>query len=147
MVKRQRQSWLELGLLLVLLFVGYALAGWFLTAYRTIGLGWLGTLAITTHLAWAGMGAMMVATAWVLGLVWTGAYWLAWPQDLPWAGVAPWAGLLTLGWALGLSLAVGVALVRRKLLVAGYRRLEVFWLLMVIAITGLGCGGLGTAHF
>lgn len=135
-ISRVQFSWIHI----TALFLEYILAGWLLSAYNAPWFIWAGTGAVTLHLAWAGFDAVALAVAWMVGIVWAGAFAYAWPKSIPWVGVAVWAGALALIWILGVALALTLAKAQRAFESVGSSKIQVFWILVIIAYMGLDLG-------
>lgn len=129
-------SWIHL----TALFLEYILAGWLLSACKATWFTWAGTQAVTLHLAMVGFDAVALAVAWIIGIVWAGAFSKAWPRSVPWAGVTVWATAWALIWILGLALVLTLAKAETAMKSIGLGKTQAFWVLMIITWVGLGLG-------
>ena len=133
--------WQRLPLLhLAVLFIEYILGAWLLSDFNAPWFTWVGTLAITSHLAWVGPDAIALAVAWIVGIVWAGAFSMAWPKSVPWVGYAAWAAALALSWILGLVLALTLAKTEKTMKLNGLRKPQAFCILVLITWMGLRIG-------
>ena len=132
----KRLSWTYL----TALFLEYILAGWLLSACNATWFTWAGTQAVTLHLALVGFDAVALAVAWIIGIVWAGAFSMAWPRSIPWAGITVWAAALALIWILGLTLILTLAKAQRSMISVGLSKTQTFLILVIITWVGLGLG-------
>ncbi|AFY90605.1 hypothetical protein [Chroococcidiopsis thermalis] len=127
-------------LYLLVLLLGYIGTGWLLSDCNANWFTWTGTQVITVHLAWVGFDAVALAVAWIVLLVWVGAFAMTWPQSIPWAGIPPWAFGLAMTWIMALGLILTLAQVKHALLSAGLNKHFAFWFLAIFTSVGLGIG-------
>lgn len=132
---------------LTALFLEYVLAGWLLSAYNVAWLTWVGTQAVTLHLAMVGFDAVALAVAWIVGIMWAGAFTYAWPKSIPWVGVAGWAAALALSWILGLVLILNLAKAHRAMKAIGFSKTQAFLILVIVTWVGLGIGRIVNTKF
>lgn len=103
------------GVYLILLGMGCVAAGWLLAAFQVPWFVWCGTLGVMGHLARAKSDAIVLASAWVVLLMFiaavTKAWTPAWYSNLPWENARLWARGLLLIWlgATGLVLLLAFA--------------------------------------
>jgi len=79
------------GAYLLVLWLGYMVAGRLLAVYNVPAAIWLGTFMATLHLAWAGIGAIALGMVWVLVLIWIAAITYAMPVYMHSLDGRPWA--------------------------------------------------------
>ena len=136
MLRLKRISWTYL----TPLFLEYILAGWLLSACNALWFIWFGTLTVTLHLAMVGFDAVALAIAWIVCLVWAGAFSSDWPKSIPWAGISVWAVFLALSWIFALVLALTLAKTQKTMKFVGISNTQTFLILTGIAWLGLGLG-------
>ena len=136
LTRLNKNSWIYL----IALLLEYIFVGWLLSDCKVPWLTWAGTQAVTVHLAWVGFDAVAIAIAWNVALIWAGAFSYTWPQSIPWAGVPVWAFALAVIWILALILVLTLAQSQNVIASMGFRKPQVFWLLVIIAWVGLGVG-------
>jgi hypothetical protein len=122
------------GAYLLVLWLGYVVAGQLLAVYNVPTVLWLGTFIATLHLAWAGTGAIAMGMVWVLVLIWIAAITYAMPAYLHSLDGSVWAISLFKLWARGIILVL--------LLAFAHRSLDAFWLLLGLVWSALGLGAL-----
>lgn len=132
---------------LTALLLESVIAGWLLSDYNVSWLTWAGTEAVTVHLAWVGFDAVALAIVWIIGLVWAGAFSLAWLKSIPWAGISVWAASLSVMWFLGLALVLTLAQAETIMRFIGLRKTQAFWILIAITWIGLALGRLAENIF
>lgn len=120
--------------------IQYILAAWLLSDCNAPWITWFGTQALTLHLAWVGTDAVALAVAWIICLVWGGAFSIAWPKSIPWAGFSVWAVFLALTWILALVLILTLAKAERAMKFVGTNHTQSFLILVIITWVGLGLG-------
>ena len=143
MSRLKRLSWTYL----TPLFLEYILAGWLLSACKAPWFTWAGTLAVTLHLAMVGFDAVALAVAWIVGIVWAGAFFRTWPSSVPWAGVSVWAATLALIWILALALVLTLAKAERAMKSVGLSKTQAFCVLVIITWVGLALGRIVDSGF
>ncbi len=94
---------------LAILFFGYAIAGWILTAYAAPKFVWALTLLLTVHLAKVGPDAIALSITWIVALLWGAAYIGAHPQDIRWTVENAWGISLLVLWLLAVLLVLLLA--------------------------------------
>jgi hypothetical protein len=124
---------------LVLLWLGYGLVGWLLSAYRVPTSVWIGTLMMTFYLAWAGLDAIALASIWVVGVLSIGAIRHAWMWQIvrPYYQIEPLVLLII--WLLSLGLVVFTAIAHKQLQ-KRFNRAQVLYRLISSAWFGLALG-------
>jgi hypothetical protein len=130
------------GAYLLVLWLGYLVAGRLLAVYNVSTAIWLGTFMATLHLAWAGTGAIALGMVWVLVLIWIAAISYAMPVYIHSLDGSPWAISIFMLWARGTILVLMLAFARRFLEPWHLRRTAAFWLLLGLVWSALGLGGL-----
>jgi hypothetical protein len=136
MLSLKRLPWIHLTAVLI----EYILAAWLLSDCNAPWISWFGTQALTLHLAWVGTDAVALAVAWIICLVWGGAFSIAWPKSIPWAGFSVWAVFLALTWILALGLILTLAKAERTMKFGGMNNTQSFLILVIITWVGLGLG-------
>ncbi|MGB8701621.1 MAG: hypothetical protein WCD18_19575 [Thermosynechococcaceae cyanobacterium] len=127
---------------LVVLWMGYLVAGWILAAYNAPKILWIGTLAATMHLAWAGTGAIALAMVWILALIWIAALAYAQPLDAPWTDGRSWAESIFRLWLRGIIFVLLLGFSHRFFTPWGLSRTQSFGVLLSITWSALGFGAL-----
>ncbi len=130
------------GSYLLVLWLGYVVAGQLLAVYHVPAILWLGTLMATLHLAWAGTGAIAIGMVWVLVLIWIAAITYAMPAYIHALDGSVWAISLFKLWARGIILVLLLAFANRFLEPWHLRRKDAFWLLAGLVWSALGLGAL-----
>lgn len=136
MLSLKQLPWIHLTAVLI----EYILAAWLLSDCNAPWITWFGTQALTLHLAWVGTDAVALAVAWIICLVWGGAFSIAWPKSIPWAGFSVWAVFLALTWILALGLILTLAKAERAMKFVGMNNTQSFLILVIITWVGLGLG-------
>lgn len=136
MLSLKRIPWVHLAAV----FIEYILAAWLLSDCNAPWVSWFGTQALTLHLAWVGSDAVALAIAWIVCLVWAGAFSMAWPKSIPWAGISVWAIFLALVWIFALVLVLTLAKTEKTMKFIGVSNTRAFLILTGIAWLGLGLG-------
>jgi hypothetical protein len=142
MVQGQLPKIARTGAYLLVLWLGYLVAGRLLAVYNVPPVLWLGTFLATLHLAWAGTGAIAVGMVWVLVLIWIAAIGYAMPVHIQSLDGRPWAISIFLLWARGIILVLMLAFSHRFLEPWNLRRTDAFWFLVGLVWSALGLGGL-----
>lgn len=130
------------GAYLLVLWLGYVVAGQLLAVYNVPAAIWLGTFMATLHLAWAGTGAIALGMVWVLVLIWIAAITYAMPAYMHSLDGSPWAMSLFMLWARGIILVLMLAFAHRFLESWNLRQNDTFWLLVGLVWSALGLGAL-----
>lgn len=126
---------------LVILFLGYALAGWVLEAYGAPSFVWILTLLLTVHLARVGPDAIALSITWVVGLLWSAAYLGIHPQEIRWAHGGIWGLSLLCLWILALFLVLQLAFAQRFIPTNKDKTTQKFYFLVKLIWGGLALGG------
>jgi hypothetical protein len=138
MLRLSYANWIKL----LILFLGYGVAGWLLSAYHASWLIWLVVEAMIVHLAWSGTGAIALATFGIAGIIWSATLAKAWFRVVPWVGVPVWAIAIGFSWLLGMALALNLAFIAQNLAFSGFKKAQIFCLLILITNLGLRVGQL-----
>ncbi len=98
---------------LIILLLGYSLAGWLLAAFQVSWLIWSVTFLVTLHLIRSGPAAIALSSSWVIGLISLAAVMKAWTpvwnSQLPHEHAQLWAQGLLLIWFGAIGLVVLLA--------------------------------------
>lgn len=134
-------------LYLVVLFLGYASAGWLLAAFQVPWPIWLGTVTITWYLTKVGPDAIAIASGWVVAIISIGAVEKAWApvwsRQTPYQQAQLWASGLLLLWFWAVLLVLMLAFADRPLQQLGWLRQRVGGLLGLMWLALALGGGLG----
>ncbi|MBW4519686.1 MAG: hypothetical protein KME16_08300 [Scytolyngbya sp. HA4215-MV1] len=138
MLRLSYANWIKL----LIVFLGYGVAGWLLSAYDASWLIWLAVEAMICHLTWVGAGAIALSTVGIVTIMWSATLANAWFHGIPWIGASVWAIALAFSWLLGMVLMLNLALIAQSFNFAGFKKAQIFCLLLLVTNLGLRAGQL-----
>lgn len=145
----------KVWLYLILLILGYILAGWLLTVFQVSIWVWVITLAIILYLAKTGSEGIVLGSAGVMGIIFFGVIFRVWPkiwprkirlQDIPvGSGTRPkpimlWPVTYILLWLFAILLVLGLAFAHKPLKFLGLNPQQCFYCLTLLSGLSLGIG-------
>lgn len=90
-MKRLSTEFYKASLYLILLAVGYLIAGWILASFHASVWVWLGTVLMILHLARSGSDGIFLAMCWMIGIICTGVILKSWPTFIPLDNIKLWS--------------------------------------------------------
>ncbi len=142
-------------LYLILLTLGFMVAGWLLTTFHVAGWVWFVTLLVILHVTKARSEGIVLGSAWIMGIIFFGVVFQIWPSILPkkirWqavphdSGTPPkplllWPIGYMLLWLFSTLLLLGLAFAHEPLQVLGLNSKQSFYSLIFLSWIGLGIG-------
>ncbi len=127
---------------LIVLWLGYAVLGWFLAVYEVPSAIWVGTLLVTLHLAWAGTAAIALGLAWVVAVISIAAFVYAIPAYMRSQDGREWAMSLFKLWGRGVIFVLMLGFANRFLQPWNLKRTHSFWILVSLTWSALWLGAI-----
>jgi hypothetical protein len=135
---------------LLILLLGYGLAGWLLSLYNaSLGI-WLVAEAMILYLAWAGTGAIALSVVGVFGMMAAATILIPFPTgmlslklhllELHLTAAQGWAITLGTTGLLATMLVFKLGFANQQLNFEGFSRTQTFWLLILVTNLGLKLG-------